>query len=171
MFKEKGKQDALNRELSKAVVTERFDAVVSAVDRGAVIDHQTPEGHTALTYAAFRGTSMVNLDGRRVLAVSMLLDRADKRPNINRETRLMGGHTALTLASREQNRLHAQCDARTHHFNSSADRAEVQKLCTEPAETCGCGAMALILHRTSRSFALLRHWPPRRYRGAAGSRR
>ena len=65
-----------------------------------MIDHQTPEGHTALTYAAFRGTTAVNLDGRRVLAVSMLLDRAAKRPNINRETRLMGGHTALTLASR-----------------------------------------------------------------------
>jgi hypothetical protein len=53
--------------------------------------------HTALTFAALRGTMSTNSEGKRVLAVEMLLDRREKRPLINRDT--LDGHTALSWAA------------------------------------------------------------------------
>ncbi|GBG26494.1 Ankyrin repeat domain-containing protein 50 [Hondaea fermentalgiana] len=88
----------LNASMADAVLKEDFEKVVRLVESGASIDFEVPGGHTALTYAAWRGTESTNKDDERVLAVEMLSDLALNAPNVNRETSLL--HTALSMASK-----------------------------------------------------------------------
>jgi ankyrin repeat protein len=88
----------LNALVGPAVFREDFEAVCLLVAQGASVDWETPEGFTALAYAAWRGTEAVAPDGAQVLAVELLLDNPGSTPNVNRELRT--GHTALSLAAK-----------------------------------------------------------------------
>jgi len=96
--KEKAKQVMLNNAVVSAIHKEDFKKVVALVDEGAFVDYETPELHTALSYASWRGTRCVNKDSQDVLAVELLLDRAYRVPNVNRIVGI--DHTALSLAAR-----------------------------------------------------------------------
>lgn len=92
------KMRKLNKSMGEAILVEDFEKIVLLVETGATIDYETPEGHTALTYASWRGTEAVNKDNEQVLAVELLLDLPNKSPNVNRETHIM--HTPLSMASK-----------------------------------------------------------------------
>jgi len=95
--------EQLHRAMTEAISEEDFQRVLVLVDEGALIDFETSSGHTALSYASWRGSKFVNEEGATLLAVDVLLGRDKHKPNVNRETRLM--HTPLSLASRA-GRLH-----------------------------------------------------------------
>ena len=98
-YREYMRVKSLNERMADAIIVrEDFNEVVELVKEGAQIDYQTKHGYTALTYAAFRGTKLVNRDGDEVYAVELLLDREFKLPAIDRETGRK--HTALTLAAK-----------------------------------------------------------------------
>lgn len=96
------------REGEKAMIAAilRHDFVMCmqlAQDRGITIDLETSDGQTALIAAseedpdAMNHEYMVNLDGRKCLAVEFLLDRVYYRPGVNLET--TKGYTALIRAA------------------------------------------------------------------------
>jgi len=75
-----------------------FEEVIRLADLGAPIDHETSQGHTALTMASAMATEAKNADGETVLAITLLLDREHDEPDVNNET--VRGHTPLTYAAR-----------------------------------------------------------------------
>jgi ankyrin repeat protein len=83
--------------MEKALMAWQFEECCRLVDQGAAMDHESKEGHTALTMAALHGCSSTNEDDQKVLSVELLINRKYKRPEIDRETRI--GHTALTCAA------------------------------------------------------------------------
>ena len=88
----------LNKRMAEAIIVkEDFNEVIDLVAEGAQIDYQTEHGYTALAYAAFRGTKVINRDGEEGFAVELLLDREFKVPSIDKET---GRKHALTLAAK-----------------------------------------------------------------------
>lgn len=95
-----------NGEIAMMAAIRRHDFVTCiklAQDRGITIDLETqPDGLTALVAAAeedpdaMNHTYLINLDGRKCLAVEYLLDRVYYRPAVNLET--TQGTTALIRA-------------------------------------------------------------------------
>ncbi len=86
----------LNRECGEAVNACEFERVAELWDAGAGCEFENVYGHTALTMAAAVEADGVNDDGEVVTAISLLLDREVRRPDIDHETKQ--GHTALTTA-------------------------------------------------------------------------
>ena len=86
----------LDAECGDAVAKREFEKVGDLWDKGAGCEFENQYGHTALTMAAAVEALGVNNDGVVVTAISLLLDREFRRPNIDFETKQ--GHTALTMA-------------------------------------------------------------------------
>lgn len=88
---------SLPQVLDREINLLHFENVLKVVNKGAAIDYVTKQGHTALSMAAWSGQWSVNEEGKKVLAVTLLLDRHTNRPKVNRVT--PGGHSALTAAA------------------------------------------------------------------------
>jgi ankyrin repeat protein len=93
----------LNQQLEQAVSRWDFEEVYRLVNEGANIDHDTFQGHTALTMAAAAATMSMNVAGGgtdpddRLLAVDLLLNREKSRPHVDRENKL--GYSPLAIAA------------------------------------------------------------------------
>ena len=75
-----------------------FNEVDRLIVAGASCDFENEYGHTPLTMAAACEITCVNQDGTVTPAVSLILDREQRRPNIDHET--TQGYTALSWAAK-----------------------------------------------------------------------
>jgi len=88
----------LNNKMDRAIHLLQFERVVELAQMGGAIDHITSTGYTALGMAAASGSRAVDIEGKDVMAVELLLDRKEHRPKVDRVLPI--GHTALTLAAK-----------------------------------------------------------------------
>ena len=88
----------LDEQCGRAVNDCNFNEVDRLIREGASCDFENSFGHTPLTMAAACEITSVNQDGTVTPAVELLLDREERRPNIDHETKQ--GYTALSWAAK-----------------------------------------------------------------------